>query len=79
MAKDMVPGEVREHNGKNYKYVEQYVFESDMNWIFTCCKGCAFNKVDCIHDISNDHKLGNCHEEHREDGRNGIFVEVENE
>ena len=73
MAKDMKNGEIREYNGKKYKYVEQEAMESDINWFDTKCEGCAFeNKC----PVGIDKVLGECYEGTREDERNGIFEEV---
>ena len=75
MSKDMENGEIRECNGKKYKYIEIEAMETDINWSETCCKGCSLAvRGFCEKD---EFILGNCYEEHREDGRNGIFVEVE--
>ena len=75
MSKDMSHGEIREYNGKNYKYVEQNIFESDDDWNETCCKGCAFDG-NCTSDSNPHNDLGKCFEDFRKDGRNGIFIEV---
>ena len=40
MGNDMKNGEIREYNGKKYKYVEQEAMESDINWFDTKCEGC---------------------------------------
>ena len=74
MGNDMKNGEIREYNGKKYKYVEQEAMESDMNWLTDCCEGCAFeNKCPLgIYEV-----LGECYEGTREDERNGIFIEIE--
>ena len=74
MAKDMSHGEIREYNGKKYKYVEQEAMESDINWFDTKCEGCDLKK-ECAKNYRIDDYLGECYEEYREDGRNGIFEE----
>ena len=76
MGNDMKNGEIREYNGKKYKYVEQEAMESDINWFYTKCEGCDLKK-ECAKNYRIDDYLGECYEEYREDGRNGIFVEVE--
>lgn len=77
MSKDMENGEVREYEGKKYKYVEIEAMESDIDFIDKACEGCDLKKC-CIEEFQNRNKiLGNCFERYREDGRNGIFVEVE--
>ena len=44
MKKDMVNGEIREYNGKKYKYQEIEAMESDINWFDTKCEGCDLKK-----------------------------------
>ena len=75
----MKNGEVRQFQGKKYKYQEIEAMETDMDFGYECCKGCAFEEL-CATQINNAHDvLGNCYEEGREDGRNGIFIEVEHD
>lgn len=79
MAKDMENGEVREFQGKEYMYKEIEAMETDYDWE-DCCDDCSL-KNKCIGNAENAEKtietLGECYEETRLDGRNGIFVEVE--
>ena len=73
MGNDMKNGEIREYNGKKYKYQEIEAMEGDMNWLADCCEGCAFeNKC----PVGIDKVLVECYEGTREDERNGIFVEA---
>jgi hypothetical protein len=78
MAKDMENLEIREYNGKKYKYVEQETLYSDIDWEITCCEGCSLI-ARCSESLGFkdiEKHLGNCFEEVRKDGRNGIFEEV---
>lgn len=77
MIKDMENGEIRAYKGKKYKYVEIEAIESDIDWSDICCKDCVFEKKCIQQQTIIDHFLGDCYEGYRKDGRNGIFVEVE--
>ena len=44
MAKDMSHGEIREYQGKKYKYQEIEAMESDINRFDTKCEGCDLKK-----------------------------------
>ena len=72
---DMKPNFVRNYKGKKYKFVEQESKMSDYNFQDECCIGCAFENGKCHNELFE--ALGNCFEECRGDGKNGIFVEVE--
>lgn len=80
MAKDMINGEIREYNGKKYRYKEIEAMESDIGFGYECCEGCSLHS-ECSKKYGQDivDILGHCYEGSRQDGRNGIFEEVESE